>query len=101
MTHRKHTETTELLRRVEHYWGETRRHLRVQADLDTRLDLVLRLDERVEELVCVDDGFAVVGHQTDERGVPLVHDLGERRRTRAHEHLSDTVVELLNTCILH
>jgi len=25
----------------------------------------------------VDDGLAVVGHETDERGVPLVGDLGE------------------------
>ena len=96
MTHRQHAQTTQLLGCVEHDWRETRRHLTVQANLDTRLDLVLGLDERIQKLVGVDDGFAVVCHETNESGVPLVDDLGERGRARAHEDLTNAVVELLH-----
>jgi hypothetical protein len=99
VAHREHAETTKFLRRVKHDGREPRRHLRVQADLDTRLDLVLGLDESVEEFVRVHDGLAVVRHESDERRVPLVDDLRERGRTRAHEHLPDAVVELLHAVV--
>jgi len=35
----------------------------------------------------VDRRLAEVGHQPDERRVPLVDDLGEGSRARAHQHL--------------
>jgi hypothetical protein len=85
--------------RVEDNGRETRRHLRVETDLDTCLDLVLGLDERVQKFVCVNDSLTVVRHQTNEGCVPLIDDLRERRRARTHEHLTDTVVELLHTLV--
>lgn len=36
---------------VEHHGGETRGHLRVEPDLDSRLDLVLALDQQVQHLL--------------------------------------------------
>ncbi len=63
------------LRSVEDNWGEPRRHLTVQADLDTCLDLVLRLDERIQEFVGMDHGLTVVCHQSNKGGVPLVDNL--------------------------
>ena len=62
------------------------------------LDLVLGFDERVEQLVRMDDGLALISHQTDEGRVPLVENLEERGRPRAHQHLTNPVVELLSTC---
>ena len=50
-------------------------HFGVEADLDTRLNLVLALDEQIEKLLRVDDRFAEVGHQPDQRRVPFIHDL--------------------------
>ena len=34
-----------------------------------------------------------IGHETDERRVPFVDDLGEGRRTGGHQDLTDSVVE--------
>lgn len=84
------------LRGVENNWRETRRHFTVQTNLDTSLNLVLCLHERIQEFVRVDDGLAVVGHQSNQRCVPFVDDLGESSRARAHENLPDAVIELLN-----
>ena len=86
---------------VEHNRRETRRHFAVQPDLDTSLDLVLGFDQRIKQLIRVDDRLAVVGHETDQRGVPLVHNLREGCGTRAHEDLSNTIVELLNAIVGH
>lgn len=84
---------------VEGAWRESRRHLGVEADLDSRLDLVFSLDERVEQLVGVDDRLSVVRHKRDDARVPLVDDLGEGRRSRGHEDLSDSVVEGLHPLV--
>jgi hypothetical protein len=46
----------------------------------------------------VDDCLAIIGHEADERRVPLVHNFGEGRGARAHQDLADAIVELLNTC---
>ena len=94
VTHGEHAQTAQLLGGVEDDGWETRGHFRVEADLDARLDLVLTLDEEVEQLLRVDDRLAEVRHQTDQRRVPLVDDLGERRRAGRHEDLADAVVEL-------
>ena len=75
MSHTQHPQPPELLGGVEDNRGEARGHLGVEADLDTSLDLVLALDEKIEQLLCVDDGLAEVGHQANQRCVPLVHDL--------------------------
>ena len=48
----------------------------------------------------MNDGLAVVGHQTNDSRVPLINDFGEGSRARAHQDLSNTVVELLNTSII-
>jgi len=47
----------------------------------------------------MDDSLTVVGHEADQRSVPLVHDLREGCRARAHEDLSDAIVELLNAFV--
>ena len=108
---------------VEHDGRESRRHLGVQADLDTRLDLVLALessnvnrgiqstsggralhqkkslarssylDEHVQQLLGVQHRLPEVRHQANEGRVPLVHDLRERRRTGRHQDLTHAVLE--------
>ena len=75
VTHGQHAQPSDLLGRVEDDGREATGHLRVEADLDARLDLVLALDEQVEQLLRVDDSLAEVRHQADQRRVPLVHDL--------------------------
>lgn len=97
--HGKHTETTKFLRGVKDTGRETRRHLRVKTNLDTSLDLVFGLDKRIKQLVGVHDGLSVISHQTNKTGVPLIDDLRKSGTTRAHENLSDTVVEILNTLV--
>lgn len=100
VTHGQHAEAAELLGRVEDDRREATRHLRVEADLDARLYLVLALDEQVEQLLRVDNGLAEIGHEADERRVPLVDDLGERRRARRHEYLTHAVVVLVQRVVV-
>jgi len=80
-THRKLSETTQLFGRVEQDRRESTRHLRVQTDLDSGLNLVLGLDQHVEQLRRSDDTLSVVGDQGDDGRVPLVGDLGVSCRT--------------------
>ena len=75
MAHTQHAQPSELLRSVEDDRGEAGGHLGVESDLDTRLDLVLALYKKIEQLLCVDDRLAEVGHQTDQGRVPLVDNL--------------------------
>ena len=75
VTHGQHAEASELLGCVEHDRREATRHLGVETDLDTRLDLVLALDEQIEQLLGVDDCLAEVRHQANQSRVPLVHNL--------------------------
>jgi len=75
VSHRQHAKTSKLLRRVEHDRWETTRHLGVEADLDTCLDLVLALDEEIKQLLGVDDRLTEVRHQANQSRVPLVHNL--------------------------
>lgn len=75
VAHAEHAEAAELLGSVEHGRREARRHLRVEADLDARLDLVLALHQQIQQLLRVHHRLAVVAHQADQRRVPLVHDL--------------------------
>jgi len=88
VTHGEHAETAEFFRSVENDRRESGRHFRVETDLDSSLDLVFALDQEVEKFLSVDDGLAEVGHQTDQGGVPLVDDLGERGGTRRHQNLN-------------
>lgn len=50
--------------------GEKSVYLGVEADLDSRLDLVFTLDQQVQQLLCVDRCLTVVGHQPNETCVP-------------------------------
>mmetsp|Transcript_19227 Transcript_19227/g.59289 ORF Transcript_19227/g.59289 Transcript_19227/m.59289 type:complete len:634 (-) Transcript_19227:308-2209(-) len=93
VAHRQHPEAAEFLGRVEQNRREARGHLGVESDLDARLDLVFALDEEVEHFLGVDDGLAEVGHEPDERGVPLVGDLRKSRRARRHQDLAHAVLE--------
>jgi len=64
------------------------------SDLTSRSsisDVCCRVSRALTRLPTHDDGLAVVGHQADERRVPLVDDLGEGRRARGHEDLPDAV----------
>mmetsp|Transcript_4453 Transcript_4453/g.3945 ORF Transcript_4453/g.3945 Transcript_4453/m.3945 type:complete len:530 (-) Transcript_4453:1161-2750(-) len=95
VTHGEHAQATQLLRSVEDNRREPRRHFRVEADLDTRLNLVLALDQQVEQLRGVDDGLTEVSHQTDHGSVPLVGDFGEGGSAGRHEDLSNAILKLL------
>ena len=66
-----------------------------------RLDLVFTLDQQVQQLLGVDSGLPVVGHQPDEGCVPLVGNLGEGGAATAHQHLPDAVLKLLEGLIIH
>mmetsp|Transcript_4532 Transcript_4532/g.13244 ORF Transcript_4532/g.13244 Transcript_4532/m.13244 type:complete len:1314 (+) Transcript_4532:2393-6334(+) len=99
--HGEHAQAADLLGRVEDHRGEARGHLGVEADLDARLDLVLALDEHVEELLRVHRRLAVVGHEADERRVPLVGDLGEGGGPRGHQDLAHAVLELAQRRVVH
>ena len=46
MAHREHAQAAQFLGRVEDHWRESRRHLRVEADLDARLNFIFALDLR-------------------------------------------------------
>mmetsp|Transcript_39335 Transcript_39335/g.83813 ORF Transcript_39335/g.83813 Transcript_39335/m.83813 type:complete len:1257 (-) Transcript_39335:3240-7010(-) len=95
VTHTQHAQASQLLGCVEHHRRESRRHLGVQTDLDTGLDLVLALHQEIEQGIGVDHGLSEVGHHANEVGVPLVGDLGEGRGTRGHQNGSASVLELL------
>ena len=86
MSHRQHTQSTQLLRGVEDDRREPTGHLGVQPNLDSSLDLILTLDQEIQELLGVDDRLAVVRHQANEGSVPLVDDL-ERVTTNVGFHL--------------
>mmetsp|Transcript_139393 Transcript_139393/g.242389 ORF Transcript_139393/g.242389 Transcript_139393/m.242389 type:complete len:312 (+) Transcript_139393:3827-4762(+) len=101
VSHGQHPKPTQLFGGVEHHGGEARRHLGVQADLDPRLDLVLALHQQVQQLLRVDRGLAVVGHEADEDRVPLVHDLGEGGGPGGHQHLPHPVLEPLQGVVVH
>jgi hypothetical protein len=83
-------------RSIKYYGRETRRHFAVQSNLNTSLDLVLGLDQCIKQFIGMDDSLTVIGHQTNNCGVPLIHNLGESGRSRAHEDLANSIVELLN-----
>ena len=100
MSHREHAKASELLGRVEHYRRESTWHLRIQADLDPRLYLVLTLDEQVKQFLCVHDSLSEVGHETDQSSVPLVRDLRECCRTASHQDLSDPVLKALDAIFI-
>ena len=74
---RYHTKTTKLLGSIEDSWWETRRHLRVQADFYTGLNLSLTLHDSIEEVDRRNGGFTIIREQSDQAGVPLVGYLGE------------------------
>lgn len=77
VAHRQHSQSSQLLRCVEHDGRESRGHLRVEADLDASLNFVLALHQQIEQLLRVDDRLSEIGHQSNQRGVPFVDDLRE------------------------
>ena len=66
---------------VKYHRGKARRHLTVETNLDTRLDLVLSFYQRIKELIGMDDCLAIVRHQTDKCSIPLIDDLRKRGRS--------------------
>mmetsp|Transcript_6537 Transcript_6537/g.26220 ORF Transcript_6537/g.26220 Transcript_6537/m.26220 type:complete len:208 (+) Transcript_6537:3427-4050(+) len=81
VTHREHTQTTDFFRCGEHARRETARHLRIQTNFYASLNLILTLHQQIKQLRGVNCCLSVVRHQADERRVPLVDNLGKRRRT--------------------
>mmetsp|Transcript_29941 Transcript_29941/g.79798 ORF Transcript_29941/g.79798 Transcript_29941/m.79798 type:complete len:205 (-) Transcript_29941:4024-4638(-) len=79
VAHAEHTETAKLLRCVEHHRWETRRHLGIQSNFDSGLDLILTLNQKVQQGICVNHGLSEVGHHADEVRVPFVGNLRECR----------------------
>ena len=65
MAHGQHAKATKLFWSVEDYGGKAARHFGVEADLDSRLDLVLTLHQQVQELLGVDHSLTEVCHQPD------------------------------------
>lgn len=75
MTHGQHAKPAQLFRCIKDHRGETARHFGVQTDLDTCLDLVLTLHKQVQEFLCIHYSLPEVCHQTNQSGVPFVHNL--------------------------
>ena len=87
VTHGEHAQTPDLLRRVEDDRWEATGHFRIETDLDSSLNFVLALDEKIEQLLRVYDRLAEVRHQTNQRRVPLVDDLKQKMspfNTKSH-----------------
>ena len=99
MRSRNHTKTSQFLGGIEHRRRETRRHLGVQPDLDTGLNLGLTFDNGIQQIDSRHSTFTVVGEKRNQGSVPLVSDLGKSRRSRRHEDLPNPVVELLNVLL--
>ena len=77
MSHTKHSETPEFLWGVKHYGRESRRHLGVESDLNTGLDLVFAFNQQIQYLFSVDHTFSEICHQTNQGCVPFVRYFGE------------------------
>ena len=82
MRPRYHAQPTKLFRSIEDGRWESRRHLRVQSNLNTSLDLGLAFDDGVKQVDCGNSSFTVVCEERDKSGIPLVGNLGERSRAR-------------------
>ena len=79
MAHKQHPQAAQFLRHVEDNGWETGWHLTVQADLYMGLNLVLGFDKCIQKFIRMDGSFAIVCHQANQRNVPLIDNLGERR----------------------
>lgn len=75
VAHGQHAKATQLFGSVKDYRREATGHFGVKADLDTRLDLVLTLDQEIQELLGIDNCFTEVRHEADQSCVPFVHNL--------------------------
>jgi len=93
---RNHSESTQLLWCVEDRRRETRRHLGIQSNLHSCLDLGLALDDGVQQVDSADGRLTVVREKCNKSRVPLVRDLGKGSATRTHQDLANAVVELGN-----
>mmetsp|Transcript_31628 Transcript_31628/g.76451 ORF Transcript_31628/g.76451 Transcript_31628/m.76451 type:complete len:329 (-) Transcript_31628:2992-3978(-) len=100
MTHRQHTQTSQLFWTVEDNRRETARHLTVQTNLDSGLNLVLVLYQQIEKLLRVQNCFTIICHQSNQCCVPLVRNLRECSCSTTHQNLSDSVIESLNSFLL-
>lgn len=100
VTHGQHAQAAKFFRRVENHWRESRRHFRVKTDLDAGLNFVFAFYEQIQKFLSVHNRFTEVSHETDQRRVPFVDDLRKRRRSRSHENLANSVVELVERFIV-
>lgn len=101
VTHAQHSQTAQFFWCVEHHGRESRGHFGIQTDLDTGLNFILAFDQQIEQLLGVNDGFAEVRHQTDQRCVPFVDDFCECCRTRCHQNLTNTIMETSQRLVIY
>ena len=94
MPHGQHSQSANLLRRVEDDRREARRHFRIESNLDARLNFILAFHQQVQQFLRVDHRLPVVRHQADQRRVPLVDNLREGRRAGGHQDLAHAIVVL-------
>ena len=84
VTHGQHTESSQFFRSIEDDGRKSGRHLRVQSDLDPSLNLIFTFNEKIKKFLCIDNRFAEIRHQADQRCVPFVDNLQvERLRSDA------------------
>lgn len=91
--HRQHTQASQLFGCVEDDGRESAGHFGIESDFDSGLYFVLRLDEQVKHFLCVYDCLPKVGHEADQRCVPLVGDFGKSSRAAGHQYLSNPIFE--------
>lgn len=101
VTHGQHAQATQLLGRIKHHGREPGGHLGVESNLNTCLDLVLALYQQIQQLLGIDYSLSVIRHQTNESGIPLVHDLSKGGGSRGHQDLTHSVVVPTQRLIVH
>lgn len=109
MSHRKHSQTSQFLWSVKNNGRESRRHFRIQSDLNTRLDFIFTFHEQIEQFLRiksrdrhqthqnshlgVNNSLPEVRHQSNKRCVPFVRNFRECRCSRTHQNLSNSVLK--------
>lgn len=80
MSHRKHTQSSQLFRSIEHHRRKSAWHFRIQTNLDTSLDFILTLHQEVQQFLSVDDSLSKVCHKTNQSSIPFVYNLQKKEK---------------------
>ena len=95
MTHRKHTKSSQLLRRIEHHRREATGHFGIEAYLDPSLNLIFGLHQQIQHFFSMNDSLPEVSHEPNKSSVPFVGYFGESSRATCHQDLPHSILKSL------